>query len=59
VTSRLDGVHGLSGVCLSMPSVVGRIGVERVLATPLSSGERDQLVSSAATVREAARGLGL
>jgi L-lactate dehydrogenase len=59
VTSRLDGVHGLSGVCLSMPSVVGRSGVGRVLATPLSSGERDQLVASAATVREAARGLGL
>ena len=28
VTSRLDGVHGLTDVCLSMPSVVGRAGVE-------------------------------
>ena len=40
VTSRLDGVHGLSDVCLSMPSVVGRAGVESVLATPLSAEER-------------------
>ena len=53
VTSRLEGVHGLSGVCLSMPSVVGRAGVERVLATPLSSGEREQLVASAEAVRAA------
>lgn len=59
VTSRLDGVHGLSGVCLSMPSVVGRAGVESVLATPLDADERDQLVASAATVRAAAVDLGL
>jgi len=59
VTSRLDGVHGLSDVCLSMPSVVGRSGVESVLATPLSDEERDQLAASAETVRAAARQLGL
>ena len=59
VTSRLDGFHGLSDVCLSMPAVVGRAGVERVLATPLSTGEREQLVASAETVRGAARDLGL
>ncbi len=59
VTSRLDGVHGLAEVCLSMPSVVGRAGVESVLATPLSGDEREQLVASAATVRAAAADLGL
>ncbi len=59
VTSRLDGVHGLSDVCLSMPSVVGRSGVEAVLATPLSPQEREQLAASAATVRASARSLGL
>ena len=59
VTSLLDGVHGLSDVCLSMPSVVGRAGVESVLATPLSADERAQLVASAETVRAAARDLGL
>lgn len=59
VTSRLDGVHGLSAVCLSMPSIVGRSGIECVLATPLNTLERDQLSASAATVRAAARDLGL
>lgn len=59
VTSLLHGVHGLSDVCLSMPSIVGRSGVESVLATPLNTLELDQLSASAATVRAAARGLGL
>jgi L-lactate dehydrogenase len=59
VTSRLDDVHGLTDVCLSMPSVVGRAGIRRVLPTPLSTDERDKLVESAATVRATARNLGL
>jgi len=59
VTSRLDDVHGLSDVCLSMPAIVGRGGVESVLPTPLSQTELDQLTQSARTVTEAARSLGL
>jgi len=59
VTSRLEDVHGLTDVCLSMPSVVGRTGIERVLVTPLAADEREKLVESAATVRATARGLGL
>jgi L-lactate dehydrogenase len=59
VTSRLDGVHGLSDVCLSMPSVVGRAGIESVLATPLSADELDRLTASADAVRTTARSLGL
>lgn len=59
VTSRLDGVHGLTDVCLSMPVVLGRAGVRSVLATPVSRQERDQLTASAATLRAVARSLGL
>lgn len=59
VSSLIDGVHGLDDVCLSMPSVVGRSGVERVLPTPVSDIELTQLSASAAAVRAVARGLGL
>ena len=59
VTSLLDDVHGISDVCLSMPSVVGRSGVESVLATPLSDEERTALTASAEAVRAVARSLGL
>ncbi len=59
VTSRLDDVHGISDVCLSMPSVVGRSGIEGVLATPLSAGEMAALTASADAVSGVARSLGL
>ena len=59
VSSRLTDVHGLSDVCLSMPSVVGRRGVETVLATPLDAVELAALQASAATVTQSARNLGL
>jgi L-lactate dehydrogenase len=59
VTSLLDDVHGISDVCLSMPSVVGRGGVESVLATPLSDEERGALTASAEAVTAVARSLGL
>ena len=59
VTSRLEDVHGLTDVCLSMPSVVGRTGIQRVLATPLSDEELGKLVESAAAIRATARNLGL
>ena len=59
VSSLLDDVHGLGGVCLSMPSVVGRSGVEAVLPTPLDDAERDALHASAGAVAAVARDLGL
>ena len=59
VTSRLDDVHGLSDVCLSMPAIVDRSGVSGVLATPLNDSELAQLTASARTLRKVARDLGL
>jgi L-lactate dehydrogenase len=51
VSSLLTGYAGISDVCLSVPSVVGRDGVLRVLPVPLSGGERDGLYRSAGAVR--------
>ena len=59
VSSLLDDVHDLRGVCLSMPSVVGRGGVEAVLPTPLDEAERAALHASAGTVAGVAADLGL
>jgi L-lactate dehydrogenase len=59
VTSRLDDVHGLSDVCLSMPAIVDRSGVSAVLATPLSDSELAQLTASAETLKKVAHDLGL
>ena len=59
VSSLLTGYAGISDVCLSVPSVVNRSGVLRVLPVPLSADERDGLHRSAAAVRAAMDKLGL
>lgn len=47
----LNGMDGIHEVCLSLPSVVNRQGVSRVLRTSLSDSEQAQLQQSAATLR--------
>jgi L-lactate dehydrogenase len=51
VSSLMTGNAGISDVCLSVPSVVGRAGVLRTLPVPLSGNERDGLERSARAVR--------
>jgi L-lactate dehydrogenase len=59
VSSMLDNYAGISDVCLSMPSVVDRSGVQTVLPVPLSDAETEGLRRSADTVRAVIRKLGL
>jgi L-lactate dehydrogenase len=59
VSSLLTGYAGISDVCLSVPSVIGRAGVLRVLPVPLSEDEREGLQHSARTVRTVLDKLGL
>ncbi len=51
VSSLLTGYAGISDVCLSIPSVVNRTGVLKVLPVPLSEDERAGLQHSARAVR--------
>lgn len=59
VSSRIDGLYGVHDVCLSLPSVVGRAGVERVLHLALSPDEEERLRRSAATIRRSIADLDL
>ena len=59
VSSLLDGQAGIHDVCLSLPSVVDRLGVELVLPSPLSEGEVTGLRRSADMVKGVIRSLGL
>lgn len=52
VSTVLRGYHGVDGVALSVPSIVGARGVERVLEVPMSGAERDALRKSAGTLAE-------
>jgi L-lactate dehydrogenase len=59
VSSLLDDVAGISDVCLSIPAVVDRSGVDTVLPPPLSEEETAGLRRSADTVRTVNHELGL
>jgi L-lactate dehydrogenase len=59
VSSLLDGQAGISDVCLSLPSIVDRLGVELVLPSPLSEDEEAGLRRSADMVGGVIKRLGL
>ena len=51
VSSLVPGYYGIEDVYLSLPAVVGRGGVERVLHLPLNEQETEALRKSAAVLR--------
>ena len=53
VSSLISGYEGIDRVCLSLPSIVNRGGVARVLHLPLADGEREALRHSARVLAEA------
>ena len=58
VTSLLTDYHGISDVCLSVPCVVNRHGVEPPLPVPMNENELAGLRHSAETVQNVIRSLG-
>jgi L-lactate dehydrogenase len=59
VSSLLDGFHGISDVCLSLPSLVNKDGIGGMLDVPLSAREVELLKAAAAEVKSVASSLGL
>lgn len=59
VSSLLDDVHGISDVCLSLPTLVNKNGISGVLNVPMSDHEVELLKKSAAEVKSVASSLGL
>ncbi len=57
--SSLADCYGLSGVCLSLPTVVNRSGVDRVLKLDLSADERKALHHSADVLKGVIAQVGL
>lgn len=58
VSSVLSGQHGISGVALSLPSVVGEGGVRQVLEVPMDDAELARLNRSAEALDEVVTSLG-
>ena len=57
VSTLVQGEYGLQDVCLSLPAIVGRGGVQRVLPVPLAPAEIEALRRSAEAIRSVARGV--
>jgi L-lactate dehydrogenase len=51
VSTLLKGHYDIDDICLSVPCLVGEQGVEQVITSPLSAGERAALKKSAEAIR--------
>ncbi len=58
VSSRVHDYHGISGVCLSVPAIVDRCGVESVIPLPMTAAEIAGLQASANRIRDVVNSLG-
>ncbi len=54
VSSFMNGQYGISDICLSLPSVVDRNGIERVLDISISEDEEELLKKSGDTLKDVA-----
>ena len=59
ISSLMQGEFGLNDICLSIPSVVGSQGVEKVVDIYLNNEENEKLQESAKALKEVLNGLDL
>ena len=59
VSSLITDYYGIDRLCLSLPTVVGRNGIERVLRLHLNEKEEAALKRSAEVLRKTAQGVGV
>ena len=59
VSVVLEGEYGLDRLCLSLPAIVGRSGLEEVLEIPLDRDEMRALSLSAQQLRQVVKKMGL
>ena len=51
VSTLVDGHYGIEGVCMGLPCIVGRRGIEQVLEIPLNEDEESKLRASARALK--------
>ena len=53
VSTKLSGEYGVYGVCMGIPCIVGRNGIEQILEIPLDSDEQSRFRASADSLKDA------
>lgn len=51
-SSMLDGEYGLKDICIGVPAIIGRNGIESLVEIELNDAEKTKLEESAAAVRK-------
>ena len=51
-STLLDGEYGLSDLCIGVPVILGRNGIEKIVDVPLSEAEKQHLAESAEGVKK-------
>jgi L-lactate dehydrogenase len=59
ISSLITNYHGLTDVCFSLPTVLDRGGIEKVLQLELDNDEMEKLRNSATVLKTTIKGLGL
>jgi L-lactate dehydrogenase len=59
VSCLIDGFCGADNICLSLPAVVNRAGIDRLLHIPLTQEECESFQQSARILQDAAISVGL
>jgi L-lactate dehydrogenase len=59
VSMPLNGEYGLHNVALSLPSIIGRHGVEKRIPLPLANDEEELMQKSAESIQAVLRGNGV
>jgi malate dehydrogenase len=53
VSVRLEGEYGVSGLCVSVPAVIGKDGVQRIVDVGLDDAEQTAFLAATAELRKA------
>ena len=59
VSTLLDNYYGINDICLSIPAIVNRNGLSKILQIELNETERQQLQSSAEVLKQTIRQLSI
>ena len=51
-STYLEGEYGLNGLCIGVPVILGRNGIEKIVDVPLSDAEKTKMQESAAGVQK-------
>jgi malate dehydrogenase len=53
VSAYLEGEFGLSGICIGVPAIIGKDGVEKIVELDLQGKEKESFLKGAETLKEA------